>query len=204
MPESCVVSCPGRCWNEAPKSLTLVSPAADSRMLPGLMSRWMTPCWNAYSSARMHLKMISTTLSSGRGVEDVDDVRVIELAGERRFGQKRLVHHALGLRIGVLVEQEHLDRHLAVGERVARQVHMAGGAAADLAQDRILGELHLRLEGRRAAAARARLRWRHRPGRRRSCRSTAAARLRDRACRGTRSPPAAAPGCGACPRCARR
>ena len=34
-------------------------------MLPGLMSRWMTPCWNAYSSARMHLKMISTTLLSG-------------------------------------------------------------------------------------------------------------------------------------------
>src|SRR5438034_1491487 len=43
-------------WNEAPKSPTLVSPYCESRMLPGLMSRWITPCWNAYSSARMHLK----------------------------------------------------------------------------------------------------------------------------------------------------
>jgi len=31
-------------------------------MFPGLMSRWMMPCWKAYSSARMDLKMISTTL----------------------------------------------------------------------------------------------------------------------------------------------
>ena len=126
-------------------------------MLPGLMSRWMTPCWNAYSSARMHLKMISTTLLSGsrlvtsecassvvpahvlhhqvavvgldHRVEDVDDVRVVELAGERGLGEERLVHHALGLRVGMLVEQEHLDRDLAVGERVAREVHAAGRAA---------------------------------------------------------------------------
>jgi hypothetical protein len=47
----------------------LVSPSADSMMLPGLMSRWITPCWKAYSSARMHLKMISTTLLSGSRVD---------------------------------------------------------------------------------------------------------------------------------------
>ena len=67
-PVICVVSWPSRCWNEAPKSPTLVSPYCESRMLPGLMSRWITPCWNAYSSARMHLKMISTTLLSGSSV----------------------------------------------------------------------------------------------------------------------------------------
>ncbi len=69
MPVICVLSMPWRCWNEAPKSPTLVSPLSDSMMFPGLMSRWMTPCWNAYSRARMHLKMISTTLPSGRRFE---------------------------------------------------------------------------------------------------------------------------------------
>src|SRR5260221_421134 len=49
----------------ASKSLTLVSQDCESRMFPGLMSRWITPCWNAYSSARMHLKMISMTLLRG-------------------------------------------------------------------------------------------------------------------------------------------
>ncbi len=38
-------------------------------MFPGLMSRWMMPCWKAYSSARIDLKMISTTLCSGSSVE---------------------------------------------------------------------------------------------------------------------------------------
>ena len=69
MPAIWVVVWPGRCWNEAPKSLTLVSPFSESRMFPGLMSRWMMPCWKAYSSARTDLKMISTTLFSGSSVE---------------------------------------------------------------------------------------------------------------------------------------
>jgi hypothetical protein len=68
MPAICVVVWPWRCWNEAPKSLTFVSPRAESSRFPGLMSRWMMPCWKAYSSARMHLKMISTTLCRGSSV----------------------------------------------------------------------------------------------------------------------------------------
>src|SRR5882762_1131229 len=59
------------------------------------------------------------------------------LAGKRRLGDERLVQHALGVRVGMGVEQEHLDRHLAVGEWIARQIDAAGGAAADLPQDRV-------------------------------------------------------------------
>jgi len=35
---------------------TFVLPAGDSSMLRGLMSRWITPCWNAYSSGADALK----------------------------------------------------------------------------------------------------------------------------------------------------
>ncbi len=75
-------------------------------------------------------------------VVDVDDMRVVQLPGERRLGDERLVHHALFLRIGVLVELEHLDRHVAIGEGIAREVHLAGGAAADLLRDRIFADVH--------------------------------------------------------------
>ena len=79
-------------------------------------------------------------------VEDLDDVRMAELAGERGLGEERLVHHALGLRIDVLVEEEHLDGDVAVGERVAREVHAAGRAAADLPNDRVFAQVLLELE----------------------------------------------------------
>src|SRR5438309_2095135 len=79
-------------------------------------------------------------------VEDVDDVRVVQLAGKRRLGDEGLVQHALAVRVGMGVEQEHLDRHLAVGEGIPRQIDAAGGAAADLPQDRVLAQLLFRLE----------------------------------------------------------
>ena len=108
----------------------------------------------------MHLKMISTTLRIGSSfpggvrverlavhvlhhqvaavgldhrVVDVDDVRVVQLAGERGLGHERLVDHALAFGIRARGELQHLDRHVALGERVAREEHAAGGAAADLA-----------------------------------------------------------------------
>ena len=144
-------------------------------MFPGLMSRWMMPFWKAYSSARMHLKMISTTLASGSrlpGLEvlfqrlagdvlhhqvaavgldhrvvDIDDVRVAELAGERGFGDERLVHDALGIGIGPLLELQHLDGDVSLREGVAREVHAARGPDADLADDRILADRLLRRRG---------------------------------------------------------
>ncbi len=85
-------------------------------------------------------------LGLGHGVEDLDDVRMAELAGERRLGEERLVHHALGLRIDVLVEQEHLDGDFPVGEGIAREVDAAGRSAADLANDRIFPQVLQELE----------------------------------------------------------
>src|SRR5690348_13252749 len=69
-----------------------------------------------------------------------------ELAGERRFGKEGLVHHALGLGAQVFRELEHLDRDLPVGERIVREVHPAGGAAADLTKDRVFAQVLLELE----------------------------------------------------------
>src|SRR2546428_12981480 len=59
---------------------------------------------------------------------------------------RSLVQHALAVRVGMGVEQEHLDRHLAVGEGIARQIDAAGGAAADLPQDRVLAQLLFRFQ----------------------------------------------------------
>ena len=69
MPETWVRSVPA--VRAAPKSEILMSPekprASDSarRMLAGLMSRWVMPRRKAKSRARVHLKMISTTRSTG-------------------------------------------------------------------------------------------------------------------------------------------
>src|SRR3972149_1443088 len=49
----------------APKSEILMVVSSESRMFAGLMSRWATPSLCAKSSARGHLKMISTILSIG-------------------------------------------------------------------------------------------------------------------------------------------
>src|SRR2546423_2307611 len=81
-------------------------------------------------------------------VENVDDVRMIQLARERGLRDERLVLHALLRLVGALIEQEHLDRDVALGERVAREVHPARSAGADLPHNRVfadvldLGPLH--------------------------------------------------------------
>src|SRR5436190_19529779 len=63
-----------------------------------------------------------------------------------RSGEECLVHHPLGMRVDLLGEEEHLHRHVALGERVARAVDAAGRARADLADDRILPDVLLQLE----------------------------------------------------------
>ena len=87
-------------------------------------------------------------------VVDLDDVRVVELAGERGLGDERLVLHALGMRIRVALEQKYLDRDVAPAERVAREIDRAGGAAADLPDQRVLAQLLLELELQWTAAPR--------------------------------------------------
>ena len=93
-------------------------------------------------------------------VEDFDDVRMAEFSGERGLGEERLVHHALGLGVDILLEEEHLDRDFPVEKRVVRKVHAAGRTAADLTDDRVLPEVlsgfelrhHLLLEDRASLA----------------------------------------------------
>src|SRR5207248_10178508 len=108
-------------------------------------------------------------------VEDLDDVRVRELAGKRRLGNERLVLHALLLAVGVLVEQEYLDGDVALGERVAREVHLAGRTGTDLAEQRILADVLLELELHEPDVIASRV-----------PRSAAGAPTPRRACRGTR------------------
>ena len=55
----------------------------------------------------------------GHGVVDGDDVRVRQLAGQRRLGDEQL---AVALAVLVVAQHfriDHLDRDLAVGKRVA-------------------------------------------------------------------------------------
>ncbi len=49
----------------APKSVTLISVSPAKRMFAGFMSRWVMPTLCANSSARVHLKTISTTFCTG-------------------------------------------------------------------------------------------------------------------------------------------
>src|ERR1019366_3747523 len=51
-------------------------------------------------------------------VVDLHDVRVRELAGERRFGDEQLFEQVAILGVGERVGEHHLDGDLAVGERI--------------------------------------------------------------------------------------
>jgi hypothetical protein len=84
-------------------------------------------------------------LALDHGVVDLDDVRVVELAGEARLVEEHaLVERAvLGAleRLGV----DQLERDLALGERVVAQVHLAAGALAELGEKLVFAD---RLPGR--------------------------------------------------------
>jgi hypothetical protein len=86
-------------------------------------------------------------------VVDLDDVRVVEPAGERGLGDEGLVLHALVLRVGVAVEQKHLDRDVAPAERVARGyaswAHCRFRAGAGIFPVLLRLELHISLRWRR-------------------------------------------------------
>jgi hypothetical protein len=64
MPATCVVSAP-EAISAAPKSVIFTSVSPVCRMFAGFMSRCVTPSLCANSSARVHLKMISTMRSTG-------------------------------------------------------------------------------------------------------------------------------------------
>ena len=112
------------------------------------MSRCVTPALCANSSARVHLKTISTMRSTGSSigpaellqraavdvfhddvvqgfvgdrVVDLADVRVLELPGERGLGEEELAVELAALRVLHRLGERDLDRDVALVERVVAE-----------------------------------------------------------------------------------
>ena len=71
-------------------------------------------------------------------VVDRHDVRMRELAGERRLGEEELPVDASAGAVAQRLREDPLDRNLTVVERVAAEVHLAGRPFAELPDDRVL------------------------------------------------------------------
>src|SRR5207244_13166994 len=79
------------------------------------------------------------------GVVDLRDMRMLELAGERGLGEKQLAEEAPARRVAQRLREDALHRNFAVAEWVLAEKHFRGRAFAELAQDRIVGDVvHVR------------------------------------------------------------
>ena len=74
-------------------------------------------------------------------IEDRRDVGVRQLAHQRRFVQVHVAEAAGHALVGPVHAGEQLDRHLALGKRIGGQVHAAGRAPPQFAQDPVLADL---------------------------------------------------------------
>ncbi len=83
---------------------------------------------------------VARVLANAR-VVDLRDMRVLELAGERRLGEEKLAEHPPAHRIAQRLGKNSLNGHLASTERVLAQKHFRGGAFAQLAQDRVVRDV---------------------------------------------------------------
>jgi hypothetical protein len=77
----------------------------------------------------------------GHGVEDLADVRVLQLAGERGLGDEELAVELAALRVVEELGRDDLDGDVALGEGVVAEVDLGGRAGAEVALDRILPDL---------------------------------------------------------------
>ena len=144
-----------------PKSVTFTSPRGFSMMLPGLMSRWITPCACAASSALAHVHrdvdraVGQDAAAAGQelgeratldvlhhdvvhavvraGVEDRDDVRVPDARGGLRLAAEAL-HEAVV--VGEL-RREDLHGDGPTQHRVRAEEDLGHAAAAELALDAV-------------------------------------------------------------------
>jgi len=83
-------------------------------------------------------------------VEDLHDVRVVQLAGERGLVQEHaLVHRRVLVALERLGERD-LDGDLAFGERIVGEIDLGGGALAELAHQLVLPDGLHRGHGRPA------------------------------------------------------
>ena len=149
-----------------PKSMTLTVPSRVTMTLPGLMSRWITPCACAAAiaaaifwaiSARLHgggpaprrhelgqgasldvLHDDELRLVVGPRVVDAHDVRLVQARGGLRLAAEP-VHEA---RVARELGQQHLDRDRAAQHRVEAAEHLGHAAGADARLDLVpLAEL---------------------------------------------------------------
>src|SRR5262249_7573269 len=88
------------------------------------------------------------------GVVDLRDVRMLQLSRERGLGEEQLAEQPPAHRVAQRLRENALYRDLAIAERVLAQEHLRGGAFAELAHDRIVGDaLHAGSPGPRRRKA---------------------------------------------------
>ena len=69
------------------------------------------------------------------GLEQLDDVRMAQLAGEPRFVHPHLLHAIADFRVLEQLEVGQLDRHLALQERIVSKVHRPHASRAEFPPD---------------------------------------------------------------------
>src|SRR5581483_8127 len=74
-------------------------------------------------------------------VIDLADVRVLQLAGERGFGEKQFLVQPCALGVLEVLGEGDLDRDIAIVERVVALVDLGGRALAELSPNRVLADL---------------------------------------------------------------
>src|SRR5262245_19762357 len=75
------------------------------------------------------------------GVEDLRDVRMLQLSGERGLGEEELPENASPHRVAQRLRKDALHRDLATAERVLAQEYLGRGAFAELAYYRVIGDM---------------------------------------------------------------
>src|SRR5258706_11757656 len=94
-------------------------------------------------------------------IVDLADVRMLQLAGERRLGEEQLPIKAAALRILERCGKCDLHRDVALVEGVATLVDLRSGAFTELAKNRVLADsLQLTAPGHQARGHASRLRAR--------------------------------------------
>ncbi len=88
---------------------------------------------------QLHHDVVMVALD--RGIEDVYDVRMVELAHHGRFGHKEFLELAALLIAGKAGRIEYLDRDFAIGERIDAAINHAGGTSAEFVEDGILADV---------------------------------------------------------------
>src|SRR5205814_8932575 len=95
------------------------------------------------------------------GVEDLADVRVRELAGERGLGEEELAEEAPAHRVAQRLRKDALHGHVARAERIVAEEDFGGRAFPELPDDGVVADLLQSAQALPRAGRRlTHLRWR--------------------------------------------